>query len=140
MLSKFVYWTGASDFLVGIVVIYGAFSSLATEKSVHEQFVSLLVLGMFLMMAAACLMWASKDLLNRYPVVFWQGLVRLTAAGAILFSYSTGLSDKSLFFLIFFDGTIGAIYVIGSMKLTNLSFVNCLYCSETSNASYARDS
>ncbi len=134
MLSKFVYWTGASDFLVSSAVLFGSFSSLGTDKPLQEHFIPLMVLGMFLMMAAACLMWASKDLRNRYPIVFWQGLVRLTAAGAILFSYFSGLSDKSLLFLIFFDGTIGVVYVVGSMKLTQLSFVNCLSCREIANA------
>jgi hypothetical protein len=67
VLAKFVYWTGAFDFVVGAATWGGA---LYEPKP--GQFVSLMTLGMFLMMAAACLMWASKDMENRYPVMFWQ--------------------------------------------------------------------
>ena len=33
-------------------------------------------------MAAACHMWASKDMKRRAPVIFWQGLVRLMAVNS----------------------------------------------------------
>ena len=96
MLVKFVFWTGASDFLVGGLTIYGAISSLINENP--QQFIPLMVLGMFLVMAAACLMWASRDLVRRYPIVFWQGLVRLTAAGSILIASISGIAEQSLYF------------------------------------------
>ncbi len=90
-----------------------------------------MVLGMFLFMAAACLIWASRDLVTRYPIVFWQGLVRLTAAGAILFASVIGISEQSLYFLVAFDGIIGATYVLGSIKVTNSSFLACLFCQDS---------
>ena len=65
MLQKFVYWTGALDFLVGAATWYGALSNPQPG-----QLVALMTLGMFLMMAAALLMWASKDMANRAPVIF----------------------------------------------------------------------
>ena len=71
MLQKFVYITGALDYLVGAATWAGAL-----YDPQPGQFVALMTLGMFLMMAAACLMWASKDMANRAPVIFWQGLVR----------------------------------------------------------------
>ena len=48
MLQKFVYITGALDFLVGAGTWYGALSDPRTG-----QFVALMTLGMFLMMVAA---------------------------------------------------------------------------------------
>jgi hypothetical protein len=69
MLQKFVYWTGAFDFVIAAGCWYGAISNPAAG-----YFVSLMTLGMFLAMAAACLMWASNDMVNRSPVIFWQGL------------------------------------------------------------------
>ncbi len=62
MLQKFVYWTGALDFLVGAATWYGA---IANPQ--YDQLVPLMTLGMFLMMAAACLMWAALDRVNRSP-------------------------------------------------------------------------
>mgnify|MGYP001310455517 CR=1 FL=1 len=131
MLRKFVFWTGASDFLVGGLTIYGAISILINENENPEQFIPLMVLGMFLAMAAACLMWASRDLVRRYPIIFWQGLVRLTAAGSILLALVSGIAEQSLYFLVGFDGIIGATYVVGSMKATKLSFLACVLCKDS---------
>ena len=129
MLVKFVFWTGASDFLVGGLTIYGAISSLINETP--QQFIPLMVLGMFLVMAAACLMWASRDFTRRYPIVFWQGLVRLTAAGSILIASISGIAEQSLYFLVAFDGIIGMTYVVGSMKVTKSSFLACVLCKDS---------
>ena len=123
MLQKFVYWTGAFDFVVGAATWGGAL-----YNPQPGQFVALMTLGMFLMMAAACLMWASKDMVNRYPVIFWQGLVRLTAVSAVIYAVPNGLSQQWEYALVAFDGTIGLVYVIGSLKITGLSFFSCLRC------------
>ena len=79
MLQKFVYWTGAFDFIVGLAVYAGAMSNPQPA-----QFVPLMTLGTFLLMAAACLMWASQDMVQRYPIIFWQGLVGITAVCAVV--------------------------------------------------------
>ena len=76
MLQKFVYVTGALDFMVGAASWAGA---LAEPQ---PAFAGLMTLGMFLSMAAACHMWASKDMKRRAPVIFWQGLVRLMAVNS----------------------------------------------------------
>lgn len=123
MLQKFVFWTGALDFLVGAGTWYGALSNPQPG-----QFVALMTLGMFLMMAAACLMWASKDIVNRYPVMFWQGLVRLTAVSAVIYAVPNGLSEQWEYALVAFDGTIGITYILGSMRVTGMNFFNCLLC------------
>lgn len=123
MLQKFVYWTGLLDFLVGAAT-WGA--ALADPQP--GQFVPLMTLGTFLMMAAACLMWASKDMVNRSPVIFWQGLVRLTAVSAVLYAVPNGLSESWEYSLVAFDGVIGLTYVIGMMKLTGLSLPGLLMC------------
>ena len=90
MLQKFVYITSALDFLVGAATWYGALSNPQPG-----QFVALMTLGTFPMMAAACLMWASKDMANRAPVIFWQGLVRLTASLSVLYAVPAGLSHQN---------------------------------------------
>ena len=123
MLQKFVYWTGALDFLVGAATWAGALSNPQPG-----QFVALMTLGMFLMMAAACLMWASQDMRNRSPVIFWQGLVRLTAVTAVLYAVPQGLSESWEYSLVAFDGTIGLVYVIGMIKITGNSLPQLLAC------------
>jgi len=123
MLQKFVYWTGALDFVVGAATWGGALYDPQAG-----QFVALMTLGMFLMMAAACLMWASRDMAGRYPVIFWQGLVRLTAVSAVIYAVPNGLSQQWEYSLVAFDGTIGLVYIFGSMKVTGLSFFDCLRC------------
>lgn len=123
MLQKFVYITGALDFLVGAGTWYGALSNPQPG-----QFVALMTLGMFLMMAAACLMWASKDMAHRAPVIFWQGLVRLTAVSAVIYAVPNGLSQSWEYALVAFDGTIGLTYVIGMMRVTGQSFGGMLLC------------
>lgn len=123
MLQKFVYITGALDFPVGAAVWVGV---LADPQP--QQLVALMSLGMFLMMAAACLMWASKDMVNRAPVIFWQGLVRLTAVAAVLYAVPHGLAQQWEYALVAFDGVIGVTYVLGMMHITGGSFLDCLLC------------
>jgi hypothetical protein len=123
MLQKFVYITGALDFLVGAGVWAGALIDPQPGA-----FVALMTLGMFLMMAAACLMWASKDMEQRAPVIFWQGLVRLTAVSSILYAVPAGLADTREYALVVFDGAIGLTYVIGMLRVTGCSFFALLQC------------
>ena len=94
-----------------------------------------MTLGMFLMMAAACLMWASQDMLNRSPVIFWQGLVRLTAVSAVLYAVPNGLSETWEYGLVVFDGSIGLIYVLGMMRVTGFSLLQLLVCRTPAAAS-----
>lgn len=128
MLQKFVYWTGMSDFLVGAGTIAGAIGVAAAAEPVKGQFVPLMTLGMFLMMAAACLMWASHNMQERAPVIFWQGLVRLTAVASVIYAVPNGLSETWEYVLVLVDGTIGSTYVIGMIKVTGCSPVQLLQC------------
>ena len=127
MLQKFVLWTGALDFVVGIATYYGAITN-----SPPGAFMGLMTLGSFLMMAAACLMWASKDIATRAPVIFWQGLVRITAVSAGIYAYTHGLTsaEERLFvpFVVPFDGLVGLTYVIGTVKATGKSPLDILLC------------
>jgi len=122
LLQKFVYVTGAFDFLVGIASWVGA---LADPQ---PAFVGLMTLGMFLFMAAACLMWASKDMKRRAPVIFWQGLVRLMAVGSMLYAIPAGLAETWGYGLVVFDGLVGLTYVIGMMRVTGCTLIELLCC------------
>lgn len=126
MLKKFVYWTGASDFLVGAGTWAGAILIALADTPVKGQFVPLITLGTFLMLAAACLMWASRDMAGRSPIIFWQGLVRLSAICAVVYAVPHQLSETWEYALLGIDGPIGLTYVIGSMKVTGRSFFDLL--------------
>jgi uncharacterized membrane protein YiaA len=123
MLQKFVYITGALDFLIGAGVWAGAL----TDQQ-PGQFVAYMTLGMFLMMAAACLMWASKDMENRAPVIFWQGLVRLVAVCSVIYGVPAGLAQPWEYSLVVFDGAVGLTYVIGMSRVTSRSPIELLQC------------
>lgn len=123
MLQQFVFITGALDFLVGAGTWAGA---LANPQP--GQFVALMTLGAFLMMAAALLMWASKDMPNRAPVVFWQGLVRVTAALSVVYAVPAGLSQPWEYALVAFDGTIAVVYIAGMIRVTGASPLALLLC------------
>jgi len=126
MLQKFVFITGALDYLVGLGTWAGALSNPQPE-----HFVPLMTLGTFLMMAAACLVWASKDIAARAPVIFWQGLVRLSAAASVIYAVPAGLAGPAgswLYILVAFDGTIALVYIFGTMRVTGGSLVDMLAC------------
>lgn len=128
MLQKFVYWTGMSDFLVGFATWAGAVGVAFADPPVKGQFVPLITLGTFLLMAAALLVWSSHDMKNRAPVMFWQGLVRLSAICAVVYAVPHHLSETWEYALLGIDGPIGLTYVIGAMKVTDRSFVELLQC------------
>ncbi|MDH3687219.1 MAG: hypothetical protein OEP95_13395 [Myxococcales bacterium] len=132
MLRKFVYVTGALDFLIGLGTWAGA---LADPQPVH--FVPYMTLGTFLMMAAACLMWASQDMQNRAPVIFWQGLVRLSAVSAVLYAVPAGLAPQWQYALVAFDGAVGLTYVIGMARVTGCSALELVQCKTTPRAQAA---
>ena len=121
MLRKFVFWTGASDYLVGLATWGGAIGVAMAEPD-KGRFVPLITLGTFLLMAAACLVWASRDLESRAPIVFWQGLVRLSAVLGVLYAVPHALSETWEYALLGIDGPIGLTYVIGAMRVTGRSF------------------
>ncbi|MCB1615322.1 MAG: hypothetical protein KDI30_04845 [Pseudomonadales bacterium] len=126
MLQKFIWWTGLSDFLVGAGTWAGAIAIALADEPVKGQFVPLITLGTFLMMAAALLMWSSHDMQTRAPVFFWQGLVRLSAVCAVIYAVPHQLSETWEYALLGIDGPIGLVYVIGAMKVTGCSFFELL--------------
>jgi len=131
MLKKFVYWTGMSDYLVGLLTWGGAVGVALADPPVLGQFVPLVTLGTFLLMAAALLVWCSHDMANRAPVMFWQGLVRLSAISAVVYAVPHQLAYTWEYGLLAIDGPIGLTYVIGAMKVTGCSFFELLQCKTT---------
>ena len=115
-MKRFVFWTGGLDLLMGLAAVVSTLFAAPTA-SFHLVF----VIGGFLMFCGAALMWASQDLANRGPVVFWQGLVRLMAVGGNLYAVQAGLADSSLYGATVLDAVIGPIYLIGITRLLGVA-------------------
>jgi hypothetical protein len=118
VLRKFVLVTGALDIPIGIATIAAA----VLVKPYDTHFGALMTCGAFLMFAGAALVWASSDLETRAPIPFWQGLVRLTAVGTILFMVPAGLAESWQYGVVVFDGVIAFVYIVGTMRLTGAGF------------------
>lgn len=117
MLRKFVLITGALDVPIGLATI-----AAALTQPRDEHFGALMTVGAFLMFAGAALVWATQDMKARAPIIFWQGLVRLTAVGSILYMIPAGLADTWQYGVVAFDGIIGLVYIVGMMRLTGSGF------------------
>lgn len=117
MFQKFVLITGALDVPIGLATI-----AAAVFQPHDEHFAALTTAGAFLIFAGAALVWAASDLDNRAPIVFWQGFVRLTAVASILYMVPAGLAESWQYGVVAFDGTIGLVYILGSMQSTGAGF------------------
>lgn len=117
VLRKFVLITGTLDIPIGLATIAAA---LIEPHDVH--FGALMTAGAFLMFAGAALVWSAADLKTRAPIVFWQGFVRLTAVGSILYMVPAGLAESWQYGVVAFDGVIGSVYILGTMQLPGTRF------------------
>jgi hypothetical protein len=121
VLRKFVLITGFLDIPIGLATWAAA---ILEPQDTH--FGALMTCGAFLMFAGAALMWASQDMKVRAPIIFWQGLVRLTAVAAIIYMVPKGIAESWQYGICVFDGTIGLVYIIGMIKYTGASFPQLL--------------
>ncbi|KPK16367.1 MAG: hypothetical protein AMJ62_05590 [Myxococcales bacterium SG8_38] len=117
MLQKFVLITGFLDIPIGLATWAAA---LLEPHDTH--FGALMACGAFLMFAGAALMWASRDMRVRAPIIFWQGFVRLTAVASILYMVPAGIADRWQYGVVAFDGAIALVYIIGMMRHTGATF------------------
>jgi hypothetical protein len=116
VLRKFVLVTGFLDIPIGLATWAAA---ILEPQDTH--FGALMTCGAFLMFAGAALMWSAQDMKGRAPIIFWQGLVRLTAVASIIYMVPKGIADSWQYGICAFDGTIALVYIIGMMKHTGAS-------------------
>lgn len=121
MLRKFVLITGFLDIPIGLATWAAA---ILEPQDTH--FGALMTCGAFLIFAGAALMWSAQDLSVRAPIVFWQGLVRLTACASIIYMVPKGIAESWQYGIVAFDGIIGLVYIIGTIKLTGASFMQLM--------------
>jgi hypothetical protein len=117
VLQKFVLVTGFLDIPIGL-----ATWAAAVLEPRDNHFGALIACGAFLVFAGAALMWASRDLRLRAPIVFWQAFVRLSAVASILYMVPAGIAEPWQYAVVAFDGTIALVYIVGMMRHTGASF------------------
>lgn len=129
MLQKFVLVTGFLDIPIGLATWAAA---LLEPRDSH--FGALMACGAFLMFAGAALMWASRDMQVRAPIIFWQGFVRLTAVVSILYMVPAGIAEPWQYGVVAFDGAIALVYIIGMMRHTGAPFLALMLGKTTPSA------
>ena len=122
MFRKFVFITGFLDIPIGL-----ATWAAAILEPHDTHFGALMTCGAFLMFAGAALMWSAQDLKVRAPIVFWQGLVRLTAVGSILYMVPAGIAESWQYGIVAFDGIIALVYILGTVRHTGAGFFQLLF-------------
>ena len=117
MFKKFVFITGALNFLIAPGLAYTVIAN-----PVPGVFVSMISLSAFLLAAGACLVWGSRDVAARAPIIFWIGWTRILTVAAIFYAAVNGLANTYEYAFALFDGLLGATYIIGSMRASDKSF------------------
>lgn len=115
MFKKFVFATGLLEFPLGLAVAVPAIMGLDAS-----YFILPIMIGSFLFFCGACLIWASRNIPERAPVVFWQGIVRLTAVLTILLGIHYGLVSTDNLPAAIMDLVIGPIYIVGVLRVLRL--------------------
>ena len=62
------------------------------------------------------------------PVIFWQGLVRLTAVASVFYGVPNRLAESWKYGMATVDCAIALVSVIGMMRMTGGSFFELLQC------------
>ena len=121
MLKKFVIVTALLNFLFAPMLIVQA---IQTQDP--GNFVFSFTLCGFFIMVASLLIWATRDLPTRAPVLFWSAISRFVAITSVVYAVPNGLAEPSQYAFVGFDGTVAVIYIIGAMRVTGQSFFNFL--------------
>ncbi|SOH95343.1 hypothetical protein SAMN06273572_11012 [Monaibacterium marinum] len=121
MFKKFVVATALLNFLFAPMVI-----AQAVQNPAPASFVFSFTIAGFFMMAASLLIWASRDLPARAPVLFWSAVSRLVAITTVTYAVPNGLADPSQYAFVVFDGVTAIIYILGALRVTGRSFLDFL--------------
>lgn len=121
MLRKFVLITGFLDIPIGL-----ATWAAAILEAQDTHFGALMTCGAFLIFAGAALIWSAGEMKTRAPIIFWQGFVRLTAVGSILYMVPRGIAESWQYGIVAFDGVIALVYIFGMVRYSGASFFQLL--------------
>ncbi|MAU14520.1 MAG: hypothetical protein CMH46_03160 [Muricauda sp.] len=117
LFKKLVFITGAFNFPIGIGLIAQSLITVNPETLIIQT-----VLGTFLLFAGASLVWASRDIQTRAPIIVWNALVRAVGFGSVLLTYSIGEIPTTFIPIAAMDLVLAFVYIIGSVKATEIAF------------------
>ncbi|MFY0596466.1 MAG: hypothetical protein JXQ85_08565 [Cognatishimia sp.] len=106
---------------LNMVLFAPAIIATAISNPTPESFSMSFALAGFLIMTAALLVWATHNLPERAPVLFWNGMVRIFASSATAYAISINLEDVARYAFVAFDMTAGMILIMGAIKTSQRS-------------------
>ena len=115
IFQKLVFIVGVFNFPIGIGLIAQALMASNPEVMPIQ-----IAAGAFIFFAGPALMWASRNLQTRAPIVTWNGMVRLCGFLGALYTYTIGGLPTALLAIAASDLILGFIFVIGSSKDTGI--------------------
>ena len=121
IFQKIVLITGILNFPIGLMMIVPALL-----KPNPESLITTVVVGAFIMFAGAALIWSTKDLQTRASIVVWNGLVRGIGVLSVVYTTTIGIVPTEQLVVTGLDFLLFLIYIIGSVKITGISFINLL--------------
>lgn len=121
MFQKFVFITALFNFPIGI----GLIAQALYEPNPDTLTISV-ALGAFILFAGAALIWASRTLQSRAPIVVWGGLVRFVGFASVLFTATIGTVPTAFIAIGGMDLILAFVYIIGSSKTTGIPFSKLL--------------
>lgn len=121
IFQKIVLITGILNFPIGLMMIVPALL-----KPDPESLITTVVVGAFIMFAGTTLIWSTKDLQTRASIVVWNGLVRGIGVLSVVYTTTIGIVPTEQLVVTGLDFILFLIYIIGSVKITGISFINLL--------------
>jgi len=121
LFQKIVFIAGVFNFPIGMGLITHAIMTSNPEVMAIQ-----IAFGGFVFFTGAALIWASKDLLSRAPIVVWNGLTRLCGFLGALYTFSIGDLPTALLAIAASDVIMALIFCVGSTKDTGIPFFKLL--------------
>lgn len=121
MFKIFVLITGILNFPIGLGVIGQA---LLDPRS--ELFAMQTAAGAFILFAGAALVWASRDLNVRAPIVVWSGFVRCVGFAVVIYTAIIATVPTEQLAIAGMDIITALVYFVGSPRHTGVPFTKLL--------------
>ena len=121
IFQKLVFIAGIFNYPIGIGIIVQALMELNPEILPIQ-----IVFGAFIFFTGPALIWASKDLQTRAPIVVSNGIVRLCGFTSALFASTIGNIPTAILAIAGTDLIMAFIFFVGSTKYTGKSFFTLL--------------
>lgn len=117
IFSKIVLIAGILNFPIGLGTVYQTISTKTGEDLIHGA-----VVGLFILFAGAALIWSTKNLNTRAPLIVWNGLVRLINVFIVAYAALGGGVTQMTLTITGMDLMLAIIFTIGTVKVTEIPF------------------